>query len=230
MCALVLTLIEMLGPFVAETRKGGTPWHAHHIAERYSLLVIIALGEVITGTATALGAVVEHSGWSWPTVGVGLAGVGLALGMWWIYFTMPMGEMLLARLDRAFAWGYGHLLVFPAIAAVGAGLHVAAAALEGASHLSAVGTVCALLVPVAVYVLAFYGIYYLLGGRHYRLHTAQLTGVLIALAAAVALAAGGAPIPVCLLVIALAPAAVVVGYEVLGYRHIARMGEEGEQA
>src|SRR5258705_4647253 len=32
-------------PPLAERRDGGTPWHAHHIAERYSLFVLIALGE-----------------------------------------------------------------------------------------------------------------------------------------------------------------------------------------
>ncbi len=31
---LTLILVEVLGPFVAETRLGGTPWHAHHIVER----------------------------------------------------------------------------------------------------------------------------------------------------------------------------------------------------
>ncbi len=28
-------LIEIGGPVYAETRLAGTPWHAHHIAERY---------------------------------------------------------------------------------------------------------------------------------------------------------------------------------------------------
>ena len=45
-------------PAVAERRKGGTPWHAHHIAERYGLLAIIALGEGIVGTIASLSAVV----------------------------------------------------------------------------------------------------------------------------------------------------------------------------
>jgi len=36
--AVVLILVEMAGPVVAERGKGGTPWHAHHIAERYGLL------------------------------------------------------------------------------------------------------------------------------------------------------------------------------------------------
>ena len=33
--ALVLMLVEIAGPVVAEGRRGGTPWHPHHIAERY---------------------------------------------------------------------------------------------------------------------------------------------------------------------------------------------------
>lgn len=35
--AAVLSLVEMSGPYLAETRTASTPWHAHHIAERYSL-------------------------------------------------------------------------------------------------------------------------------------------------------------------------------------------------
>ncbi len=46
----------------------GTPWHAHHIAERYGLLVIITLGEGILGTITAVAAVVDHVGWSMEAV------------------------------------------------------------------------------------------------------------------------------------------------------------------
>jgi low temperature requirement protein LtrA len=57
-----LVLIELAGPWIAETRKGGTPWHAHHIAERYGLLAIIALGEGVIGTVASLAAVVERQG------------------------------------------------------------------------------------------------------------------------------------------------------------------------
>jgi hypothetical protein len=31
----ILVLIEMTGPVLAERQAGGTPWHAHHIAERH---------------------------------------------------------------------------------------------------------------------------------------------------------------------------------------------------
>jgi low temperature requirement protein LtrA len=47
---VVLLATEMVGPFLAE-RKAGTPWHAGHIAERYGLLVIITLGEVISASS-----------------------------------------------------------------------------------------------------------------------------------------------------------------------------------
>ena len=60
--AVVLVLIELAGPALAERRAGGTPWHAHHIAERYGLLTIIALGEGIIGTVAAVSAVVQAAG------------------------------------------------------------------------------------------------------------------------------------------------------------------------
>ena len=63
--ALVLIAIETSGPYIAERYRGGTPWHARHIAERYGLLVIITLGEGILGTVASINAVVHgSSGWT----------------------------------------------------------------------------------------------------------------------------------------------------------------------
>src|SRR5258707_8003022 len=60
----ILVLVEMTGPVLAERQAGGTPWHAHHIAERHSLFAIIALGEGVVGTAAAPAAVCSQQGWS----------------------------------------------------------------------------------------------------------------------------------------------------------------------
>ena len=92
--AIVLMLIEMVGPVIAERGKGGTPWHAHHIAERYGLLTIITLGETVIGTVASLGAVVEAPGWNIDAALVAVAGIGLTFGLWWMYFTVPAGELL----------------------------------------------------------------------------------------------------------------------------------------
>lgn len=147
-----LVLLELVGPVVAERVHGGTPWHPHHVAERYGLLVIIAVGEGLTGTTFALAAVIEESGWTASTALLGLAGVALTFGLWWAYDVMPSGELLSARRRRSFAWGYGHIVLFGSVIAVGGGLHAAAYHLQGRSTLSEVGTVLTVAVPVAVYV------------------------------------------------------------------------------
>ena len=48
-----LVVLELLVPIVAE-RHGITPFHPHHIAERYALLTIIVLGEVILASVQAV--------------------------------------------------------------------------------------------------------------------------------------------------------------------------------
>jgi low temperature requirement protein LtrA len=109
-CVSALVLLEMVGPIVAERLPGGgTPWHAHHIAERYGLLVIIALGEGLIGGAATLAAMIAAEGWTVDVALLGLAGVGLTFGMWWTYFVIPCGDILHAHRERGFGWGYGHI-------------------------------------------------------------------------------------------------------------------------
>ncbi len=221
--AAVLILIELAGPYIAETRVGGTPWHAHHVAERYGLLVIITLGEVILGTVAALDAVVRADGWTMETALVGLAGVGLAFGMWWMYFVIPYGDLLHRFRSRSFGWGYGHLPLLAALAATGAGLHVAALSIEGETHISLVAVVATTAVPVAVYVLSLYGLYSLLTREIDPFHLWLLAGTAVCIVGAIALAAIDAPLAGCLLVLTVAPAVTVVGYERVGHRHGAEL-------
>jgi low temperature requirement protein LtrA len=62
----ILIAVEMTGPYIAERKTVGTPWHPHHIAERYGLLAIIALGEGVVGTVASLSAVVDgHRAGTW---------------------------------------------------------------------------------------------------------------------------------------------------------------------
>ena len=107
---VVLVAFELFGPWLAERRMGGTPWHAHHIAERYSLLAIIALGEGVVGTVASLSAVVAAQGWTVAAVLVAVAGTGLTFGMWWVYFIVPQSRLLHARRELSFRFGYLHLV------------------------------------------------------------------------------------------------------------------------
>lgn len=205
--AVVLAVLEMAGPVVAENKRP-TPWHAHHVAERYSLLAIIALGEGIVGTTAALGAVIQAGGgWTWQVAAVGFAGMGLTFGMWWTYFTMPSAEVLhIFRSAKAFAWGYGHLPVFMSIAATGAGLHIAADCLqqtagepadEGAAahHIDAVTAVLAVVLPVALYIIGLFVIYSRLVGEMDRFHLLLIGGATVFLVLPALLAVGGVALP-----------------------------------
>jgi low temperature requirement protein LtrA len=221
----VLIVAECLGPFVAE-RKALTPWHPHHIAERYSLLVIITLGEVILGTVASLNAVVHgEAGWSVDAVLVAIAGVGLAFGCWWMYFAVPWAEPLVRHRMRGFPFGYGHLLIFGALAAMGAGLHVAAFSLEHEAKIGATATVLSVAIPFAIYTAVFYFLYSLLMRTTDPFHLGLLAGMSAIVIASVALAVAGVDVPVCLVILALAPVVTVVGYETLGHRHIAEAME-----
>ena len=223
----VLLLVELAGPVLAETLNGGTPWHPHHIAERYGLLVIIALGEGLLGTAVAINVLIgpEGPGWSIDVVVLGLAGTALTFGMWWIYFILPFGPILARHRERSFGWGYGHIVLFGALVAVGAGLHAAAYYLEDHSVLDITGTVLTVAVPVALYVLSIYALHYQLSRVFDPFHLLLLGGTAVVVAASIAMAAAGAPMVWCLAVLALAPWVTVVGYETVGYRHGERVLE-----
>jgi low temperature requirement protein LtrA len=219
--AVPLFAIELAGPFIAE-RKADTPWHPHHIAERYGLLVIITLGEVILGTVAALNALVHgEAGWTVDAVLLAVAGVGLTFGCWWMYFAVPWAAPLARHRRRAPVFGYGHLAIFAPLAAMGAGLHVAAYDLEGEAKIGATGTVLSVVIPVTIFALVYYGLYSVLFRARDPFHLWLLFGTSLLLAASVVLAAAGVDVTVCLLVVALAPVVTIVGYETLGHRHLA---------
>jgi low temperature requirement protein LtrA len=225
--AAVLLLVELGGPALAERRTSGTPWHPHHIAERYGLLVIIALGEALLGTMASLTAIFgpEAEGWSLDFALIGLAGVALTFGMWWMYFVIPCGEILARRRERSFGFGYGHIPLFGALVAVGAGLHAAAYYLEGETKLGVTGTVLTVAIPLALYVLALYALYAQLSRTldPFHLTLVLITGVI--LAGAVLMAVGGASVAASLMVLAVSPWVTVVGYELHGHRHNAQVLE-----
>ncbi|UFU07322.1 low temperature requirement protein A [Ruania halotolerans] len=220
---LLLVLFEMLGPVLAERQDAGTPWHPHHVAERYGLLVIITLGEIILGTITAISAVVDAQGWTVEAALVAVAGTALAFALWWVYFTMPSGEMLARHRERGFAWGYLHIILYGSLAAVGAGMHVGAYVIEHEAHVSATFAVLTTAVPVVVFLLTLFVVYSLLMHAVDRLHTVLFVGALVALAGAVWAVSMGLSFGTALLLVALSPVIVIIGYETVGHRHQAEL-------
>jgi low temperature requirement protein LtrA len=217
----LLLLIELSGPVIAEawTGEGGTPWHAHHIAERHGLLAIIALGEGIIGTVASVSAIVQHQGWSPEAIMMCAAGVGLTFGMWWMYFILPAAPVLHRYRHRAFVWGYLHICLFSAIAATGAGLHVVGHFIEHKAKIGAVATITAAALPVGLFIIGVYAIYTALLRRFDPLHSVLLGASAAVLCASVALAWMGASLTVSLGALTLAPLVTVLGYELIGVHH-----------
>jgi low temperature requirement protein LtrA len=118
-------LIELLGQVVAfhrwtppETQEGDaviatTP----SLIERMGLFVIIVLGEVIVGAVAGLA---ETAPLAFGDVVVGLLGVLVAVGLWWIYFDLISHRRPVSRLTQLWLWLHTPLVI--AIAAGGAGV------------------------------------------------------------------------------------------------------------
>ncbi|ROZ62694.1 low temperature requirement protein A [Kocuria soli] len=228
---LTLLVVELGGPFLGErvtTQREGqgshTPWHPHHLAERYGLLTIITLGEGVVGTVAALSPMVEEAGgWSLDSVLVVIAGIGLTLAIWWLYFSVDWGTLLHAHPTRCFGWGYGHIVLFMAIAAVGAGLHVAGYVLNHEAHRSGTLAVASVAVPVLAFILTLMWLYGRLTRTFDAVHIAMVEVMVILLVGALGMAAAEVPMGWCLLVAMAAPAVAVVLYETVGHRHQERL-------
>jgi len=153
--ALILLgwLIELAVPAIAE-RAGMTPWHVHHIVERYGLLTIIVLGEVLLAAALALEKAWDGS-FDVRLVHTALSALVITFAMWWLYFAREP-QLSVHKLSRALQWGYGHLIVFASGAAVGAGFAVLVEILTGHSKIGIRAGDLAVAVPLGIYFLSLW--------------------------------------------------------------------------
>lgn len=162
--AIIVLIIDWAGPSIADAKavKHGSlplPWNAHHVAERYSLLAIIALGETVFGTLAAAQSITKEEGWSVVSVTVIGLGVIMTFALWWVYFMVPSAPILAVRRDKARPWSFGHMAVFASIAAIGAGLHVIGYVYDSHYHVSVTAAIVAIAVPVLGLMLSLYSVH-----------------------------------------------------------------------
>ncbi len=177
---LVGAVLELSVPLWAE-RHGMTPWHRHHIVERYGLMNIIVLGETLLAAVMATRAAIDAGALLGEIAVVAIAAVVTAFAMWWLYFTEDEAQLATDRFDRTFVWGYGHVLIFAGGAAAGAGFATQVDVLTEHAHLTGVVADFAVAVPVAVYLFGLWLVrdrYCLSGAARPSL----LVGALLALA------------------------------------------------
>jgi low temperature requirement protein LtrA len=118
-------LIEVAGQVIAFARwtppesQGGDAVIATSpsLVERMGLFVIIVLGEVIVGAVTGMA---ELRPLVVDELVIGMLGVLVAIGLWWIYFDAVSHRAPVSR--RTQLWSYLHFPLVVAIAAGGAGV------------------------------------------------------------------------------------------------------------
>jgi low temperature requirement protein LtrA len=210
---LVLAVAELAVPWWAE-HGAMTTWHPQHIAERYGLFTIILLGECVLAATTATQTAVVSGGWSGALLVMGAGSLLLLFGMWWLYFLKDAGRGLARRREMSFRWGYGHFALFAALAAVGAGLEVAAEAVSHEIEASDTLVAGAVGVPVALFLLLVWALHAPLSGLQPR-DLATVSAAAVAVLALASLAALGVALPLVVLLLAVPVAALV------GLRHTA---------
>jgi len=187
-------LAEFATPLIAWRAVSAAPIDREHLSERFGLFTIIVLGEAVVAVVTGTGVHV----WAGASVTVAATGFIAAVAMWWIYFDFETGSRP-GRGLRAFVSSYGHVPLWMALAAFGAGTRLAIDDAGGLAELS--GERWALAGAAAVFLLVI-GAFHLASTRAEHAVFGVLRLGCVALL--VALAAAGDRFPVTTLVVLVA--------------------------
>ena len=227
---VLLWIFELMVPILAE-RANETPWHAHHIAERYGLMVIIVLGECVLGATNSVASMWQTYGWTFDLILIGFAGTLIIFALWWMYFLLPSADAIHHHRERVWVWGYGHYVLFAAVAAVGSGLEVvsdtvkniydttgAHADLSSASHgVSPLYAICMVALAEGLFVISLWGLH-----RYMVRALDKQLPIVLACLSCIALGpitvAMGLPLPWGLLLLSLGPA-FIIAYNERGRRY-----------
>ena len=128
-----LAALEMYLPVYAQ-RFGRTPWHPHHMAERFTLFTIIVLGEVLLATTQGITAVLDSHKLTPELVMLIVGSFLIVVTTWWFYFKTELGDLLTENCRDVF--NLIHFLIFASVAALGAGLGMMVDMVQHEAHLN----------------------------------------------------------------------------------------------
>ena len=148
---VVFALLEMAIPVFAE-HKRPTPWHPHHITERYGLFTLIVLGESLLASANAIIDALHEAESFVPFISISVLTLVVTAALWWIYF-WPAHHRAVDTFARSLRYGYTHYLIFAAAAAFSSGIEVELDVLTGKSDLSSTAASFTVTIPIAVFLL-----------------------------------------------------------------------------
>ncbi len=181
-------LVEFAVPVWGE-KAAPTSIHNGHIVERYGLLNIIVLGEVLLSISFIASKFFEGHG-SLELVVLGISSLIIVFALWWVYFldevSIPTNSVF-----AAFAWGYGHFFIYLGAALLGSGIGAELDVLTHHSKLHGHEAIPYIAAPITVYFVTLWAI----RDRHENLGHAQHS-LLISSIAILGAAFAGMPIAV----------------------------------
>ena len=149
-------LVEVAVPILATAQEHEVPLHLEHLPERFSLFVILVLGESVAAVAHG----VHDARWTGQAAAVGVAAFILASALWWSWFDLASAAAK-GMLDRTGGRGstvsldvyvFGQLPLCLALASIGVGIQLSV--LQSARGDVPFGTRLLLAGGVALYLVA----------------------------------------------------------------------------
>ncbi|MFD9884120.1 low temperature requirement protein A [Streptomyces alboflavus] len=162
-----LIAAEIAVPAFAEHSRR-SPWHPHHIAERYGLFTIIMLGESVAAATVAVRSALDDSAALDELLPIAAGGLVIVFAAFWIYFAVPIHEYLVSS-RQAFVWGLGHYVILGSAAAIGAGIELAVEQATHHAHISTLAASSAVTVPTALFLISTWAVH----SRHFKTGIAQ---------------------------------------------------------
>ncbi|HZD22826.1 MAG TPA: GNAT family N-acetyltransferase [Acidimicrobiia bacterium] len=148
--------IDLTTPWIMRREQAKVPLDVSHLPERFGLFTILVLGQSITAVVAGLGL----TSWTGVSVVASAASIGVATGLWWLYFDNARGHIVrrdpsVRRTWRPTVWIYTHLPLAAGLATTAVSLERAIAH-SGASSMFAsdrwflVGSGCVVLASLAL--------------------------------------------------------------------------------
>ncbi|MET4167511.1 MULTISPECIES: low temperature requirement protein A [Gordonia] len=154
---VVLVGAELAVPVIAE-RQGNTPWHPHHITERYGLFTLILLGESLLASSNAIIEALHSEQELAPLISIAILTFIATAALWWIYFWPPHHRAIGGMLANSLRYGYVHYFVFAAAGAFSAGIEVEIDVLTHHSELTETQASFTVTIPIAVFIIGIWWI------------------------------------------------------------------------
>ncbi|MFI6323545.1 low temperature requirement protein A [Nonomuraea sp. NPDC050556] len=114
----VAIVIDLATPFVSRRFQHALPPQSEHLPERFGLLVVIVLGEVVASIIMGL----KDHPITPVTLLIALAGIVGAVAAWWAYFDHIDETVVLRTQMAGQVWTYSHLPLAMALVAFGVGV------------------------------------------------------------------------------------------------------------